>query len=532
MSNSRSPFPIIRAFLLTAALIARVDAQQPKLPEPPSRGRPFPSEEELKEFLKPQGPLVIPDDPPPHEGAMIDLPYIAEPSDHLTIEVLEALPGRPITGQRLIRPDGTVDLGFYGTIHVRGLTLEQIKTRLILHLRPYINDEILGLTVVDISTPGPEPSSPTPGAPMPGGLRGEPQPGQLLPIPSRSPFDIGIPEEAAPARANPSGVPSSRDRLPPLPPVRPEIIPPPLPPVRPEIIPPGEDARPSAKEDEPRRAPRQNTDSMRSRRRPRRPRPAERRAVEGPSRPAEPEAPGVSILPAPPEPRETLIKPKGNQSVPEGISDIPTMPKEKHRTVHPADSDRVMVDVSEYNSSFYYVLGYVARPGSIAFTGHETVLDAILHAGGLAPGADMNNVQLVRPIPGGTSKVYRIDLKAMVNDPKANYQIFPGDRLLVDATEMVKQKDEIDRVANSLEPVLKSMKLHADMVRSLNRAASSGKAGNRGGLTPEQRDRILKDWTDLWWKTLSKPGGATLDEKTFREMLERSLNPPGSGEGK
>ena len=66
---------------------------------------------------------------------MIDLPLTAEPPDLITVEVLETLPGRPISGERLVRPDGTITLGFYGDIHVRGLTLPQIKTKLVVHLR-------------------------------------------------------------------------------------------------------------------------------------------------------------------------------------------------------------------------------------------------------------------------------------------------------------------------------------------------------------------------------------------------------------
>ena len=40
--------------------------------------------------LKPHPPAPIPDDPPPHEGAMISLPYIIEPPDLVLVEVLEA----------------------------------------------------------------------------------------------------------------------------------------------------------------------------------------------------------------------------------------------------------------------------------------------------------------------------------------------------------------------------------------------------------------------------------------------------------
>ena len=49
--------------------------------------------------LKPHPLPAIPDDPPPHEGAMINYPLVIEPPDLLLIEVLEALPGRPISGE-------------------------------------------------------------------------------------------------------------------------------------------------------------------------------------------------------------------------------------------------------------------------------------------------------------------------------------------------------------------------------------------------------------------------------------------------
>ncbi len=48
--------------------------------------------------------------------------YVVEPPDIIIVEVLEALPGRPITGERLVRPDGKISLGFYGDVYVAGLT--------------------------------------------------------------------------------------------------------------------------------------------------------------------------------------------------------------------------------------------------------------------------------------------------------------------------------------------------------------------------------------------------------------------------
>jgi RNA polymerase sigma factor (sigma-70 family) len=75
--------------------------------------------------------------------------YVVEPSDLLLVEVLEALPGRPISGERLVRPDGKISLGFYGEIRVAGLTPMQIKEKVIQHLRKYLEDETLGIAETD-----------------------------------------------------------------------------------------------------------------------------------------------------------------------------------------------------------------------------------------------------------------------------------------------------------------------------------------------------------------------------------------------
>jgi RNA polymerase sigma factor (sigma-70 family) len=65
--------------------------------------------------------------------------------DRLIIEVLEALPGREIHGERLVRPDGTVSLGFYGDLKVAGLTRREAKVEIIEHLRECLTDQTLGL---------------------------------------------------------------------------------------------------------------------------------------------------------------------------------------------------------------------------------------------------------------------------------------------------------------------------------------------------------------------------------------------------
>jgi protein involved in polysaccharide export with SLBB domain len=191
--------------------------------------------------------------------------YVVEPPDLIIVEVIEALPGRPISGERLVRPDGSISLGFYGDIPVAGLTIPEIKEKIVLHLRKFIADETLGLVEIDYET-------------------GEPQ-----------------------------------------------------------------------------------------------------------------------------------IDPK--------IKEIP-----------PRETDRVFVDVTSYNSAASYVEGDVLLPGRIPYTGGDTVLDLIHHAGGLLPIADRVKIRLVRSFPKGSpTQILPVDYEelTMGTDSSTNYAILPNDRLVV-----------------------------------------------------------------------------------------------------
>ncbi len=75
--------------------------------------------------------------------------YVVEPPDLLIVEVLDALPGRPISGERLVRPDGKISLGFYGDVYVAGLTVPEVKAKVVRHLQKYLEDESLGLVIRD-----------------------------------------------------------------------------------------------------------------------------------------------------------------------------------------------------------------------------------------------------------------------------------------------------------------------------------------------------------------------------------------------
>ncbi len=279
------------------------------------------------ESIKPLPRPTIPD-PPPHEGNLFDYPLTIHPPDVVVVEVLEALPGRPITGERLVRPDGTITLGFYGDVYIRGLTIAQAKTKIILHLRTYLSDERLGL------------------------------------IGTTLPDEIEVPmEEKADATKE-------------------AVLP-----VRPQGV-------------------------------------SDRRVSP------------VSLVRHQKRQQGDTRKNQAAQAMQEAqVDEAPTRVDDRPlNPIAPQDSDRLLVDVSSFNSLVYYVLGDVDSPGRYPWTGGETILDALQHCGGLAPDAEVDSVKLVRPASGETpARAYEVDLKAIQDEgnAKANLQLFPGDRLIV-----------------------------------------------------------------------------------------------------
>jgi protein involved in polysaccharide export with SLBB domain len=98
------------------------------------------------------------------------------------------------------------------------------------------------------------------------------------------------------------------------------------------------------------------------------------------------------------------------------------------------DAGPIAVRVVTRVSKVFYVLGEVNAPGSYPLTGRETVLDAILAAGGLNDRASRANIILSRPTPPDSCRVVLpICYKEIVQlgDTSTNYQIAPGDRIFV-----------------------------------------------------------------------------------------------------
>jgi protein involved in polysaccharide export with SLBB domain len=90
---------------------------------------------------------------------------VIEPPDLLLVEVLAALPGRPISGERLVRPDGSISLGYYGDVQVGGLTIPEAKEKIIQHLRKFLTDDTLGIIAEQTDETGEPKLDPTTGKP-------------------------------------------------------------------------------------------------------------------------------------------------------------------------------------------------------------------------------------------------------------------------------------------------------------------------------------------------------------------------------
>jgi protein involved in polysaccharide export with SLBB domain len=414
--------------------------------------------------LTPRPLPPIPDDPPPHEGAMIRLPHIVEPPDLVIVEVLEALPGRPISGERMVRPDGTISLGFYGDVPVQGLTLDQVKVAIIKHLREYLDDATLGLiepVEEEVEAEGPAIQMPV----APERPKGEDSPLEVKP--------------RAKPRSSTYPAPSS------LRPVKPRTAS-----YRPE----------------------RRSVSLRSVLRTARRRGAQDKAAPPPT--------GNQLtVPLSGPGRVTITIQVDGQglTVAQPAAEEPAVAvgrNERWQLVPPEKSTAVFVDVTAYNTKHHYVLGDVATPGKIPCTGNETILDALQHAGGFLPTAEPKDIRLIRPARGGKpTRVYKVDLTAIEEkgDITSNYQIFPGDRLIVGRNDVVKKTIEFDRLAAPVQAIANTMLQQASLLRGLQLATASN------------RDELLREYVDFWAKELARPGGVKFDEQTLREAFIRNM---------
>lgn len=90
----------------------------------------------------------VPTTSAPKEGQMrLAPPYVIETPDILLVEAPRSLPDQPISGEHLVRMDGTISLGLYGAIRVAGLTVDDAREAIERHLSQYIKEPKVNVDV-------------------------------------------------------------------------------------------------------------------------------------------------------------------------------------------------------------------------------------------------------------------------------------------------------------------------------------------------------------------------------------------------
>jgi protein involved in polysaccharide export with SLBB domain len=99
-------------------------------------------------------------------------------------------------------------------------------------------------------------------------------------------------------------------------------------------------------------------------------------------------------------------------------------------------ANKVQAQVVGYNSQQIYLFGEVAgRERAVSYEGPETVVDLLQRAGGVAPGAAVGDVQVVRShvADGSSPELFHVDLGAILlkHDQRSNVRLEPFDQVYV-----------------------------------------------------------------------------------------------------
>jgi len=90
----------------------------------------------------------------------------------------------------------------------------------------------------------------------------------------------------------------------------------------------------------------------------------------------------------------------------------------------------VSVIVLQINAPKYYVIGYVARPGTFPLRGDTSVLQALALAGGMTQFASPRSIKLIRA-SRGRQDVRKINYYDVIESGEGNYLLKSGDTIVV-----------------------------------------------------------------------------------------------------
>jgi polysaccharide export outer membrane protein len=145
----------------------------------------------------------------------------------------------------------------------------------------------------------------------------------------------------------------------------------------------------------------------------------------------------------------------------------------------------ITVDVLAYNSKVYYVItdggGFGEQVYRIPVTGNETVLDAIAQINGLPAVASKKHIWVARRAPhGDKNNILPVDWCGITQrgDTSTNYQVFPGDRVYVQADRLIATDSFLAKLLAPVERILGVTLLGSSTVNSIRNGNNN--TGNTG----------------------------------------------------
>ena len=149
----------------------------------------------------------------------------------------------------------------------------------------------------------------------------------------------------------------------------------------------------------------------------------------------------------------------------------------------------VSVDVYAFNSKVFYVIydggGAGQQITRLPITGNETVLDAVSQINGLSAVANKRRIWVARPVPACSpdDEILPVDWCAVTKRGRTetNYQLFPGDRLYVEADPLITLDTRIARVISPIERLFGITLLGTGVISEIKDTSGSTRGGSGTG---------------------------------------------------
>jgi protein involved in polysaccharide export with SLBB domain len=119
----------------------------------------------------------------------------------------------------------------------------------------------------------------------------------------------------------------------------------------------------------------------------------------------------------------------------------------------------VTIQVTNYANRKFFVGGEVERPGIFSLTGQQTVLGAVLEAGGMKKSAKTSEVYLVRRTDSENAEALRISLEELPQQPSqaSTFPVEPYDVVIVAESTVARANRIVDQYVRQMLPMLVSV---------------------------------------------------------------------------